>query len=445
MAASLPEDRLRVLVDLTEQLDLNQVGERLAERRAGRTERRRLVVAALRTVADESQAGLRTFLERLRRRGEVESYEGFSIVNRVYVVASPRAVRAIAARDDVAAIIEEIERLPDEDPGGAEAASGARAGRQSTRGVRRAWAIEALGADSAWREGLDGHGVVVGIIDPGASAEHEQLRGNFRGGDRSWYDPVQHRPTPWDLVPGHGTGVLSVAVGQNVGGVTLGVAPRAQWVACLGLPRRRVNNVLVTACADWMLSVAQPDVLVAPWVLPEAGCDTALHRIVSAWRAAEIFPVFAAGNRGPGAGTSRSPANYTGLFPGNGVAFSVGGTTPAGDAYAIGSQGPSACGGSTYPIVVAPAVDVPAAFPLTSSSYTRAEGTSFAAGYAAGAVAVLLQRFPEALVTDIEAALVASAIDAGTAGPDNTFGYGRIYLPAALRELERRLATRPSP
>jgi subtilisin family serine protease len=445
VAASLPDARLRVLVDLADQLDLNQVGARLAERGASRSERRRLVVAALRKVADESQGGLRTFLERLRRRGDVESYEGFSIVNRMHVVATPRAVRAIAARDEVAAIVEEIERgLPDDDPGAAAGAAATREAPQDSSDARRAWAIAALGADAAWREGLDGRGVVVGIIDPGASAQHEQLRGNFRGGNHSWYDPAQRRPAPWDLMPGHGTGVLSVAVGQNVGGVTIGVAPGAKWVACSGLPRRRVNNVLVTACADWMLSVAKPDVLVAPWVLPEARCDTALHRIVSAWRAAEIFPVFAAGNRGPGPGTSRSPANYTGLFPGDAVAFAVGGTTPAGSAYAIGSQGPGACGGSTYPVVVAPAVDVPAALPLTSSSYVRGTGTSFAAGYAAGAVAILLQRFPEALVTDVEAALVAGAIDVGTSGPDNTFGHGRIYIPAALRELERRLATRPS-
>jgi subtilisin family serine protease len=451
LSASLPDARLRVLVDLTNQLDLNRVGARLSERGAGRAERRRLVVAALRAVAEEHQAGLRKFLERLRQRGDVESYEGFTIVNRMHVVASPRVIHALAARDEVAAIIEEIERgLPD-DPG---ASAGGASGRRGTHqnpgdgaasGQRRSWAIAALGADTAWRHGLDGRGIVVGIIDPGASAQHEQLRGNFRGGAQSWYDPAGHRAAPWDLVPGHGTGVLSVAVGQNVGGVTIGVAPGAKWVACSGLPRRRVNNVLVAACADWILAVAKPDVLVAPWVLPEARCDTALHRIVSAWRAAEIFPVFAAGNRGPGPGTSRSPANYTGLYPGDAVAFAVGGTTTSGDAYAIGSQGPGACGGSTYPVVVAPAVDVPAAVPLTSSSYVVGDGTSFAAGYAAGAVAILLQRFPEALVTDVEAALVASAIDAGTPGPDNTFGHGRIYIPAALRELERRLVTRPPP
>jgi bacillopeptidase F len=433
LAASAPNEQLRVLVALTEQLDLNRVGAWLAEHAESRGERRRLVIAALHAVADRGQTNLHPLLEKLRRSGEVESYVGFSVVNQLQVVAIPAGLRALAANSGVAALVEETERDRTADEM-VQAESSSLAGRPGHPALT-SWAIAALGADSAWRVGLDGRGVVVGIIDPGVSAEHEQLRGGFRGGDRSWLDPTGRYDRPHDILPGHGTSVLSVAVGQGVGGVVVGVAPGATWIACVGLPRRRINNVLVTACADWMLNVGQPDVLVAPWTVPESGCDMTYHRIVSAWRAAEIFPVFAAGNRGPGVETGRSPANYAGLYPGDAQAFAVGGTAPDGEAYESGSRGPGGCGTGTYPVVVAPAQDVPAALALTPSSYARSSGTSLAAGLAAGAVAILLQRHPDALVTDLELALVTSAVDAGSPGADNTFGYGRLNIPRALRAL----------
>jgi len=56
----------------------------------------------------------------------------------------------------------------------------------------------------------------------------------------------------------------------------------------------------------------------------------------------------------------------------------------------------------------------------------------------AGAAALLLQRYPEASVTDLENAMRSSAADLGPAGPDNAFGHGQLDLPAALDSLEAR-------
>src|SRR6185295_1502609 len=287
------------------------------------------------------------------------------------------------------------------------------------------------------RRGLDGSGVVVGIIDSGASAVHEQLAAGFRGGERSWFDPRGRNAAPEDNWLGHGTGVLSCAVGRNTGGVTVGVAPGARWIACTGLPEGRYNNVLASLCADWMLTEGQPDVLVIAWVLPTSGCDRSLQPLVDAWRAAEILPVFAAGNHGPAAGTDRSPANYTGLYPGGGTALSVGGLTRSGGFYAATSRGPSACGAPAFPLLAAPAEDLPAAFPLAPSTYVQARGTSFAAGFVAGAAALLLQRHPEATVSELEDALVSGAVP--LAGSTSN---GRLDVPGALARLDRMRQTR---
>ncbi|HEV8580288.1 MAG TPA: S8 family serine peptidase [Thermoanaerobaculia bacterium] len=412
------------MADLNVQVDLPRLGRALAWRR--RADRRASVVAALKDVARRSQAALAPFLDEARRQGLVHTWRGFAAVNRLLVEATPAGIAALARRPEVVAIVGETEIS-----GPALAAT-----PEPEPPARTSWGIESVGAPELWHRGLDGTGVVVGIIDSGASATHEQLAGSFRGGARSWLDPRGRSAAPQDNWLGHGTGVLSCAVGRNTGGVTLGVAPGAQWIACAGLPEGRYNNVLATVCADWMLTQAQPDVLVIAWVLPTAGCDRSLQPLVDAWRAAEILPVFAAGNHGPAAGTDRSPANYFGLYPGGRAALSVGGLARGGGPYAANSRGPSSCGAPAFPVLVAPAEDLPAAFPLAPSTYVQARGTSHAAGFVAGAAALLLQRHPEASVSELEDALAGGATDLGGPGPDGTFGYGRLDIPAALARLD---------
>lgn len=425
------DEKVRVLVDLANQLDLNRVGIALAGQVLTREERRALVVGALRKLADSEQEQLRPLLARLRSSGTIGDSRSFSIVNRLIIEAAPSAIRSISERREVASIDSETEKEElDEMIGSRSRPDGS---------SRVSWAIGAIGADSLWKLGLDGSGTVVGIIDPGVSAAHEQLRDNFQGDSISWLDPTGLRHLPVDEVPGHGTSVLSTAVGANVSGILLGVAPRAKWVACGAFVGRTYNNVRLTQCAEWMLSTAQPDVLVLPWLLPGGpGCDTSLHRIVSAWRAAEIFPVFAAGNQGPSPASNRSPANYVGLYPGDGVALAVGGMMKRGIEYVASSRGPNRCDSSvTFPRLVAPALDVPAAIPITTSAYVESKGTSVAAGLVAGGVALLRQGHPGATVTEIETALLRSARDMGERGPDRTSGYGRLDLPSALDSLSR--------
>lgn len=399
-----------MLVDLHEQVDLKRLERSLA---GTRLERREQVLAALRKVAGHGQKRLRPFLEKARRQGLVRSWQGFVIVNRLVVEATPAGIEALARRPEVAAIIPESELPIPSFAGQGEADPGT---------PRTSWAVESVGAPDAWRRGLDGKGVVVGVIDSGATALHEQLAPGFRGGPGSWLDPKEGSPEPRDGWLGHGTGVLSVAVGRNVAGYTLGIAPAARWIACAALPEGRYNNVLVTRCADWMLQVGRPDVLALAWVLPAPGCDRSLQPLVDAWRAAGILPVFAAGNHGPGERTDRSPANYEEVV-------SVGGLTPEGEVLPETSRGPGACGAGPFPRLFAPGQDLIAAFPLGRDTYLRAKGTSFAAGIVAGATAVLVQSRPEATVPELETAL----------------GTGHLNLPAALDRLEQRAARANTP
>jgi subtilisin family serine protease len=420
---SVPGRTARVLVDLRAQADLPALRRAAARRGSSKKERRARVAAALADLAAHSQASLRSFLEEERRAGRVRAVESFSIVNRLYVEAAPETVAALGRRPEVAAVSPAtVAAVP----------SLAEGAEDHDPPEKTSWALAALGAPAAWERGLDGSGVVVGIIDSGASAAHEQLAAGFRGGGRSWLDPADPAnvsAAPHDTRFGHGTGVLSCAVGRNTAGVTLGVAPGAQWIACAGLPEGRYDPVLVTRCADWMLRTGQPDVLIAAWLLPADGCDRSLERIVAAWRTAEILPVFAAGNHGPAPSTDRSPANYR-------SALSVGGSGRDGAPLPESSRGPSRCGGSVFPLLMAPAEDLAAAFPLSPSTYRRARGTSFAAGLAAGAAALLVQSDPEASVTALEQALT---------GGSDADGPGRLDVPAALARLHRIGPLLPGP
>ncbi len=82
---------------------------------------------------------------------------------------------------------------------------------------------------------------------------------------------------------------------------------------------------------------------------------------------------------------------------------------------------------------------------MAPSTYILSEGTSIAAGLVAGAAALLLQRYPEAWVSDLEDALRSGAIDLGDPGPDDVFGYGRLWVPGALDSLGRFLDLKERP
>jgi subtilisin family serine protease len=445
--AQLPTDtQLYVMVDLRDQLDPKGLAAQIEARARTRAERRVIAVELARRVADESQQRMRSLLTSLTARDAVAQHQGFTVVNRLLVLATPEAIGALADHPEVASILPGMLDQPIPEAY-IRRRTERRAPRQApARASQWPWTLLAIGADSAWRLGLSGAGTVVGIIDAGASAAHEQLRSNFRDGASSWHDPQGHSRSPADGLAGHGTGILSVALGRVPHGQSLGVAPGAQWVACIGLPEGRYSPIAATECAEWIFTTAQPDVVVNPWLIADTSCDRSLEPIVNAWRAAEILPVFAAGNEGPGPATGGSPANYVDLYPGGSAALSVGGVLRHQAVFPRSSRGPNRCNGGVYPVVVAPASDITVAYPLTPTMYVRTEGTSYAAGMVAGAAALLLQRHPEATVSELEEALRAGARDLGSPGADQDFGYGALDLPGAIAALDRirtrRAATR---
>jgi serine protease AprX len=404
-AASLTQE-ISVIVYLNDRADLAPFrGQR-------RTERLRGVVNALRNKAELSQRNLKSFLELRRGQGQVGTYRPFWVFNGFSLTATPDVIRELAARAEVERIdADEINIVPAAMPPEPN--------------------LSLIGTPDVWNLGFYGQGVVVANLDSGVDNTHPDLANRWRGGSNSWYDPYAQHATPFDPT-GHGTWTMGIMVGGDAGATSVGVAPGAQWIAA------KIFNDSGTATAtaihqafQWILdpdgnpaTADAPQVVNNSWAYGFPGCNLAFRPDLQALVSAGIVPVFAAGNYGPGGSTSVSPANYP-------EAFAVGATNNLDQLYAYSGKGPSACGEAAtfYPELVAPGVNVSTTDLF--GFYTSQSGTSVAAPHVAGGLALLLSAYPELTATQQRDALLLSAVDLGTPGPDNSFGYGRLNLPAA--------------
>jgi subtilisin family serine protease len=290
--------------------------------------------------------------------------------------------------------------------------------------------------------------VVVASLDSGVDISHPALRFKWRGGANSWFDPYNTTTIPYDKAgqdSGHGTQVMGIMVAGNTSDNQVGIAPGALWIAAKVFDDNG-NATLssIHAAFQWVLnpdgnpaSHDAPDVVNNSWDLGNPGqYDGEFAQDIQALRTAGIVVVCSAGNYGlpfaPQSNTSVSPANNPG-------ALAVG-ASDSNDLIAYFSgRGPSAYDGtSIYPALAAPGINIRTTdLNGTYSMFTNL-GTSYSAPHVSGAIALLLSGRPASLTGNpdaLENALKSSALDLGTSGPDNTFGYGRLDVAKAANQL----------
>lgn len=413
---ALPGEKIPVIVALKERFDLSPY-----HRQPNRL-RRPGLVAGLKNTADRSQALLHRFLAGESVGRKVQLW----LINAVAVEMEPKTIRRLARQPWVARIqLDQRLRLPD---------------IQLSSAVSGEWNIETIGAPHVWSLGYTGQGVVVATLDSGVDRNHPDLAGSYRGGANSWFDPYGEHPEPYDA-DGHGTRVMGVLVGGRAGGTAIGVAPDAQWIAVkIFRDAGTAQLSRIHQGFQWLLDPDgdpatddAPDIVNSSWFLQgtENVCNPEFEADIAALRAADIAVVFAGGNTGPYATSSVSPAN-------NPSGFAVGGLDEYNHAAFFSGRGPSACGGSWYPQVSAPAVRIRTAdltFGLPMAFYIDVSGTSFAAPHVAGAMALLKSAFNDLTVPDLEAAVQQAARDLGEPGPDHEFGYGLVNVLASFQTL----------
>ncbi|MFA7618496.1 MAG: S8 family serine peptidase [Thiohalomonadaceae bacterium] len=406
-----PDERVRVIVTLNDQVNVE----------AYRGRRRGDLISALRRHADITQASLRATIA---SEGAAE-VTPLWIINSIAAEVPARLVKSLSRRPDVARVRLDAEAvLPPTE----------------TSQAPPTWNLAAIRTDAMWAEGLAGAGAVVASLDTGADVNHPDLGGRWRGGHNSWYDPYRQHAAPHDA-HGHGTQTLGIMVGGDASGVAIGVAPQAQWIAA-----RIFNDAHVAYTSaihrafQWVLDPDgnpatddAPQVVVGAWGLLNTNtCVPEFEQDVQVLKAANIAVAFSAGNTGPSAGTSLSPANYA-------DSYAIGAVDENLDLAGFSARGPSACTGGLYPHVVAPGVNIRTADlsfgGAAPDPYITVSGTSFSAAHLGGAIALLRAAMASADVATIENALNASAADLGQPGADNAYGHGLIDIAAAYQRL----------
>jgi uncharacterized repeat protein (TIGR01451 family) len=218
---------------------------------------------------------------------------------------------------------------------------------------------------------------------------------------------------------GHGTHTMGTIVGD--GGI--GVAPGARWIAVKIFHNQGyAYDSWIHAGFQWLLDPDgdpatndAPDVVNNSWG-SDYGADQTFLPDVQALRAADILPVFSAGNAGPYERTINSPASFT-------ESLSVGATDTDDVIASFSSRGPSPWG-ETKPDVSAPGTNVRSSVP--GGGYAEKQGTSMAAPHVTGLAALLFQAQPGLSLSAAEQAMTSNAVPLGDPIPNNDYGWGRI-------------------
>ncbi|MCS6989016.1 MAG: S8 family peptidase [Chloroherpetonaceae bacterium] len=442
LATMRPDEKIRVIVYMAEQVDLNALERELSAKKANKQQRHYEVVSRLRALAETSQRGIMQELSERVQRGEAEQVEQMWLANMLLGNLSKRAILDLAERSDVAMIYEdgllELDR-PVEETNAPSVPNG------SEPGLRR------INAHRLWALGYTGAGSLVMNIDTGVFGTHPALVGKWRGSEpgvmwyHAWFDqrpnPSQV-PTDYGTSSKHGTHTMGTMVGlQASTNDTIGVAFGAKWIAAPTIDVGFNPHTSFTLRAfQWAADPDSngidngdvPDVICNSYQDPNVASQQCGATAGGYWTVIQALEtmgtavVFSAGNSGPNPQTLTPPKNNPNIF-------TVGAIDASNNQIAsFSSRGPSSCGANIIkPEVVAPGVSVRSA--NSATGYGASSGTSMACPHVAGAIALLKEVNPSLTAVQIRNILRETATDLGATGPDNTFGYGLIDVWAAYQ------------
>jgi len=440
------DDLVSVILIMEHQAPIAELNQMLKQERASLTQRHTEVVNALRE-ASSSQSALLEELEARKAAGAVTGYTSYWISNLVVAQITKAYLYELTARSDIAFIelnfspelIEPIISPSLEDHGG--------------RGIGVTPGLRAINADRVWYElGITGDGVLVANCDTGVDGNHPALASRWRGAhghpaSECWLTLIGGNPNFPTDGNGHGTHVMGTITGLGAATQdTIGVAWDALWIATdpinQGVSSEFDNDIILAY--QWFADPDGnpqthddvPDVVQNSWRINEnfpggyTDCDSRWWAVIDNCEAAGVVTTWSAGNEGPGSQTIGSPADRATTLTN---AFSVGAIDGNGSyPYPIASfssRGPTGCNVAPdhkiKPEICAPGVSVYSSVP--GGGYNGGySGTSMAGPHVAGVVALMRQANPNADVDLIKEVIMQTAVDHGTAGEDNTFGWGVI-------------------
>lgn len=415
-----PEDEeFRFLVTMQQQAGLDAIDRRLPA-----AERRVEVVERLQIASEISQAALAPALAQLEMQGHIEQTRPFWIFNGMAVQGDRTALFTLAARDDVALLRPDRWQQyisPDDLSNTLNSAPGID------------WGITRIRANQVWSNlKIDGGGVVVAAMDSGVDWLHPALQDSYRGWQHgtaihqgNWIDVTGGGALyPVDST-GHGTHVMGLMAGQD----GLGAAPGAEWIAVRAFNSSGYAlDSWLHAGFEWLLApggnpALAPDIVNNSWSSNQSA-NIEFRPDVQALVAANILPVFAAGNNGPGSGSIGSPAS----FP---ESLAVAAVDSYDEVAWFSGRGPSPFD-QQKPDLAAPGVNLLSSLP--GGAYGENSGTSMAAPLVAGTAALVLQAKPDLSWSQLIEVLTGTASPIGSV-PNQDTGWGRIDAFSAVESV----------
>jgi subtilisin family serine protease len=438
-----PDQEISVLVFLSDQEDLEAITDQMDNLNATLKLRHETVVRALQDKATATQGNIAAHLSGLESDGRIKDFDAFWVTNAIRVDATPAVIKELAERQDVEKIyynyeIELIEpvEVRGDDGGGTIAAVET--------------GVQAVRAPEVWAMGITGAGVLVANMDTGVDGDHPALASRWAGvadsryaghPEWAWYDPYAgQNDFPYDN-HGHGTHTMGSVTGASPSGDTVGVAPGAYWMASApidrggGIPGTVADAIL---SFEWMVDPDGdpetnwdvPDVCSNSWGLTTGHgyppCDELFWSYLDACEAAGTVILFSAGNEGT-SGLRRPADRATDDYRTCAVA-AVDANDPGWPIASFSSRGPTYCtpggGPAIKPDIAAPGVDVRSSYP--GGGYAYMSGTSMASPHVNGVVALIREANPDLSVEQVKQIIYETAYDLGTAGEDNSYGWGMI-------------------
>ncbi|MFJ7744681.1 S8 family serine peptidase [Peribacillus sp. NPDC097295] len=449
------KEKVTFLVKLKEQVDTKDISSKAAKTAKSqklsannsKLLKRSSVVSELRATALHTQGNIKSYIAKQEKAGNAKDFQSFYIVNAIAVTATKDVMEQIAVFPEVEKIMPNETRqliTPASKTLESKASMGSSVSKPKAETSSIEWNIEKVGAPAVWDMGIDGAGTVIASIDTGVQWNHPALKTKYRGynpanpdvanNEYNWFDAVSGQASAYDDL-GHGTHTIGTMVGSEPNGANqIGVAPGAKFIAVKAFSASGGSDIDLLEAGEWIIAPKDaagnphpekaPDVVNNSWG-GGAGLDEWYRPMVQAWKAAEIFPEFSAGNttltNPGGAGSVANPANYP-------ESFATGATDINNRVGSFSLRGPSPYG-EIKPDISAPGVNIRSAVP--GGAYEGGwNGTSMAGPHVTAVAALLRQVSASLTVEQLEEILLTTATPLTDSNypetPNHAYGYGLV-------------------
>ena len=286
----------------------------------------------------------------------------------------------------------------------------------SLSGENVQYGVKKIRADAA-HEITTGKGIIVAVIDTGIDFNHPGLKdkiilkSDFVNPDMSGF-----------TIDGHGTSVAGIIAAAGQGEGVIGVAPGVSIIAVKSCRSDQKDSKKAVCSSDKLAGGLDFAISNRAQIInfslggPKDGI---IAELIARANSSGIIIVAAGGNGGP----NGKPV-YPAALP---EVIAVSATDSEDGLYIQSTPG-------KYIDVAAPGVDILS--PAPGNSWQMVSGTSMAAAHVSGAIALLLQNYPELSPFQVKYLLGASSVDLGESGRDDKFGEGRIDVLQAIERLE---------